>query len=192
MAGESFLQGRSMRMICRIIFLTLLISAFLMPLLQAGKVKTQGGKDLAQYKTYQWFPPRVLTKLGLEENHPANPILKEVVGQQLSGVGLTEVADGADLQIQAWVFTQSVPQLEAMIYSIDPYMLYGTPIATVGRYNREGTLLLNLVDRRTKKSAWAAMVTNSLPTGTLEPDQIRAKLDKAAQDIFKKYPLKKK
>jgi len=175
-----------------ILFSMLLACAGLTQPVRAAKVRTQGGKQLYQYKSYQWFPPRVLTKLGLEENHPANPILKEVVGQQLSGVGLTEVADGADLQIQAWVFTQSVPQLEAMIYSIDPYMLYGTPIATVGRYNREGTLLLNLVDRRTKKSAWAAMVTNSLPTGTLEPDQIRAKLDKAAQDIFKKYPLKKK
>lgn len=181
-----------MRMIYRSVFLTLLMLGCLMPPLLSGKVKTQGGKDLAQYKTYQWFPPRVLTKLGLEENHPANPALKEVVGQQLSGVGLTEVADGADLQIQAWVFTQSVPQLEAMIYSIDPLMLYGTPIATIGRYNREGALLLNLIDRRTKKSAWVAMVTNSLPTGTLDPDQIRAQLDKAAKDIFKKYPLKKK
>lgn len=171
---------------------SLLIAGCLLPPLQAGKVKTQGGQNLAQYKTYQWFPPRALTKLGLEENHPANPVLKEVVGQQLNSVGLTEVADGADLQIQAWVFTQSVPQLEAMIYSIDPAMLYGTPIATVGRYNREGTLLLNLIDRQTKKSAWVGMVTNSLPRGTLDPDELRAQLDKAAKDIFKKYPLKKK
>jgi hypothetical protein len=163
-----------------------------MPSLQAAKVKTQGGKHLSQYKSYQWFPPRVLTKVGLEENHVANPVLKEVVGRQLSERGMTELADGADLQIQAWVFTESVPQLEAMIYTIDPNMLYGAPIATVGRYNRQGTLFLNLIDRRTKKSAWIGMVTDSLPTGTLEPEQIREQLDKAAKNIFKKYPVNKK
>jgi hypothetical protein len=36
------------------------------------------------------------------------------------------------------------------------------------------------------------MVTDSLPTGTLEPDEIRAQLDKAAKNIFKKYPVKSK
>jgi hypothetical protein len=36
------------------------------------------------------------------------------------------------------------------------------------------------------------MVTDSLPTGTLEPDEIRAQLDKAAKNIFKKYPVKPK
>jgi len=36
------------------------------------------------------------------------------------------------------------------------------------------------------------MVTDSLPSGTLEPEQIRAQLDKAAKNIFNKYPVKKK
>ena len=49
-----------------------------------------------------------------------------------------------------------------------------------------------MIDRLAKKSAWFAMVTDSLPNGTLNPEQIRAKLDKAAADIFKKYPVKKK
>jgi len=178
----------SYRTLCSV----LLASTCLMPPVRAAKVKTQGGKNLSQYETYQWFPPRVLTKVGLEENHVANPVLKEVVGRQLSERGLMELVDGADLQIQAWVFTESVPQLEAIVYAIDPNMLYGAPIATVGRYNRQGTLFLNLIDRRTKKSAWIGMVTDSLPSGTLDPEQIRAELDKAAKNIFKKYPVKKK
>ena len=57
----------------------LLAIACLMSPLPAAKVKTQGGKDLSQYKSYQWLPPRVLTKLGLEENHVANPAVKEVI-----------------------------------------------------------------------------------------------------------------
>jgi hypothetical protein len=78
--------------------------------------------------------------------------------------------------------------LEAVIMAEGPGMMYGTPIATMGRYNKEGTLALNLIDSKTKKSAWFAMVTDSLPNKTLKPDEIRSKLDKAARNIFKKYP----
>ena len=173
--------------------LTALISACLMRPIYAGKVKTQTGEniDFSRYKTYQWLPPRVMTKVGVVEDHPANPVLKEVVGRQLSQKGLNEAADDADLLIQAYVLTESVPQLEAVIMAEGPGMIYGTPIANMGRYNREGTLYINLIDRRTKKSAWLAMAKDSLPNRTLEPDEIRAKLDKAATNIFKKYPAKK-
>ena len=53
-------------------------------------------------------------EVGLEENHVANPVLKEVLGGHLSQRSLTELTDGADLQIQVWIFTESVPQLEAL------------------------------------------------------------------------------
>jgi hypothetical protein len=88
-----------------------------MPPLNAAKVEAFRGKnaDFARYKTYQWLPPRVMTKVGIDENNPANPILKEVVGRQLSQKGLNELADGADLQIQVWVLTESMPQIEAVI-----------------------------------------------------------------------------
>jgi hypothetical protein len=179
--------------------LTLLTLASLPATLSAAKVTVYPGTniDINGYRTYQWFPPRVLTKVGVVEDHPANSVLKEAVGRELSQRGLSEVADGADFQIQAWVLTESVPQLEAVIIAavaVQPgtYMTLGDPITTVGRYNRQGTLYLNLIDRRSKKSAWFAMVTHSLPTGTMKPDQIRAKLDRAASDIFKKYPVKKK
>jgi hypothetical protein len=156
-------------------------------------VKAQTGKDadFSRYKTYQWLPPRALTKTGIVENSPANPALKEVVGRQLALKGLTEVAEGGDLQIQAYLFSESVPQLEGVLMSGGRYMDYGTIIATVGRSNREGTLYLNLIDRQANKSAWSAMATDSLPRGDLKPEFVRAKLDKAATKMFKKYPVKK-
>jgi Domain of unknown function (DUF4136) len=177
----------------RILGLTMVISVGLMPPVFAGNVKAQTAKDadFPRYKTYQWLPPRVLTKLGIDENNPGNPALKEVVGRQLSQKGLNERADGADLLIQAYVLTEYVPQLEAVLLAVSPDLTYGTVIATMGRYNRDGTLVLNLIDSRTNKSAWSAMVTNSLPRGVLKPEFIRAQLDKAATQIFKKYPVKK-
>jgi hypothetical protein len=183
----------------RILGLILLLMAGWTTTLSAGKVKVYPGPnvDIKAYRTYQWLPPRVLTKTGIVEDHPANAALKEAVGRELIQRGLGEVADGADLEIQAWVLTESVPQLEAVIVGavmVQPgtYMAIGDPIATIGRYNRQGTLYLNLIDRKAKKSAWFAMATDSLPNRPLNPEQIRAKLNKAAAGIFKKYPVKKK
>jgi hypothetical protein len=188
-----------MRIPYRILSLTVLMVSSVVGALWAGEVTAYPAKniDVNAYKTYAWLPPRVLTKMGVIEDHPANPVLKEAVGQQLSQRGLREVAADPDLQIQVWILTESVPQIEAVIVAamavdVGTYMILGDPIATVGRYNRQGTLYLNLIDRRTKKSAWFAMATDSLPTNALEPDKLRAKLEKAARDIFKKYPVKKK
>jgi len=183
-----------MKIAYRVLGLTLLVSACLMPPLFAGKVIAEVGEnaDFSRYKTYQWLPPRVLTNLGVVENHPGNPLVKEIVGRELSQQGLKELADGADLQIQIHILTESTPQLEALVMpSGSMGMIYGTPVAAMGRWNRAGTLCINLIDPRTKKSAWFGMVTDSLPNGVLKPDELREKLDKAAKKIFKKYPVKK-
>jgi hypothetical protein len=182
-----------MRSSSKIVALILLASAGLLPVF-AAKVKVVLAKDanMAQYKTYQWLPPRILVKTGIEENHPGNPILKEVVGKYLTSVGLTEVPDGADLAIQTYVLTESVPQLEAVLFGEGYNFDYGTVVASMGRYNRQGTLYVNLIDRKTKKSAWAGMSTEDLNRGTLSNDQIRGKLEETASALFKKYPLKKK
>ena len=177
----------------RILALTLLVSACLATPAFAGKVKTVLAKNvnMAHYKTYQWLPPRILVKTGIDENNPNNPILKAVVGQQLAAVGLKEVAEGGELMIQAYVVTESVPQLEAVLFGEGYNFDYGTVVASMGRYNREGTLYLNLIDRQTKKSAWAGMATDDLNRGYLSPDAVRSKLEKLAKQMFKKYPVKK-
>jgi hypothetical protein len=170
------------------------------PLFAANKVQAFLGKgaDFSRYKTFQWLPPRVLTSSGIVEDHPANPLLKEAVGRQLSQKGLNELAGGADLQIQAWVLTQPVPQLAAIILASVSIEVSNSVVTVssdqmniITRFNRQGTLYLNLIDSRTNKSAWFAMVSDSLSNGTLKTEEIRAKLDKAATNIFKKYPVKK-
>ena len=168
----------------------LILTCLAMPIF-AAKVKSQVGQgaNFASYKTYQWLPPKAMTKKGVDENNPINPVVKETVGKQLAQKGLTEVADGGDLLVQVFVLTEPSPQLEA-IFTNDLNMMYGTPVATVGRYNHEGSLFINLIERKTNKSAWSAMVTKSLPKPPLKPEEVRSKLDQAATDIFKKYPQK--
>ena len=171
----------------------MLVSACLATPAFAVKVKTVEAKNvnMTQYKTYQWLPPRFLVKTGIDENNPNNPILKAVVGRRLALVGLKEVAEGGDLMIQAYVLTESVPQLEAVLMGEGYNFDYGTVVATMGRYNRNGTLYLNLIDRQAKKSAWLGMATDDLNRGSLSPDQIRSKLEKVVKAMFKKYPVKK-
>jgi hypothetical protein len=170
----------------RIAALILLIAAF-----AYAKVKTQAAPDarFQEYKTYQWLPPRILTKTGLVENDDrVAPVIRRAVDQQMEKLGFTKVADGGDLQVSTLAFRESVPQLEAIIYPGGLDWGLGMPITTVGRYNHEGTLVVNLIDTKTKKSAWAG-----LSTGTFDkPEQLESKVNKAASDIFKKYPKPKR
>ena len=173
----------------------LVLVALLLPAAFAGKVKSQVGKEaeFTRYKTYKWLPPKVLTKMGIVENHPANPMLKEVFASLLASKGLKEVPEGADLEIQVAALGESVPQLEAVVMGGGYYfpMMYDTPIASMGRYNKEGTLLINMIDIQKKKSAWAAALTESIPTKPLEGEKLREKVEKAARKIFEKYPAVK-
>jgi hypothetical protein len=171
----------------------LVLVALLLPAAFAGKVKSQVGKEaeFTRYKTYKWLPPKVLTKMGIVENHPANPMLKEVFASLLASKGLKEVPEGADLEIQVAALNESVPQLEAVVMFGGYYLMYDTAIATMGRYNKEGTLLINMIDIQKKKSAWAAVVTESIPTKPMDEKQLREKVEKAAKKIFEKYPAAK-
>ena len=156
----------------------------------AGKVKTFVGThaDFSSYKTYEWLPPKVLTKTGVVEDDPViAPVIKAAVNRELTARGLKEVATGADLQIVTCALNTFVPQLEAYIFPVGLYD-YPSPIAAMGRYNREGTLVINLIDTRTKKSAWAGMVTESIAN---KPGAGAKKIPKATENMFRKFPVKK-
>jgi hypothetical protein len=157
----------------------------------AGKVRAEviRGAEFDRYKTYQWLPTKVLTSTGVVENHPViGPAMKEAINAQLVAKGLREVAEGGDLEVSALALRESIPQLEAVVFG-GPNMMYGTPVATMGRYNQEGTLVVNLIDTRRKKSAWVGMVKQTIDSG--EGTGLK-KLPGAAEKLFKKYPAPKK
>ena len=158
----------------------------------AGKVQVYLGKgvDMSTYKTYEWLPPKRLAKSGLLEGDPEfTPLIKAAVNKHLIARGLKEVPSGGDLQVATLGLSESVPQLEAMIfpgYYVDSD--FGTGYTGIGRYNKEGTLVVNLIDTKTKRSAWAGLARETLKSGE---GSGREKIDKAANRIFEKYPLKK-
>ena len=71
-----------------------------------------------------------------------------------------------------------------------PNMMYATPIATLGRYNRQGALYISLIDRQTKKSAWYAMVSDPSKWSPKTRGDTR-KARQGRQRVLKKYPVKK-
>ena len=154
-----------------------------------GSVKSWVGPDadFSRYKTYEWLPVRVLTKTGVVENDKvAAPLIKEAVNRQLALRGLKEVENGGDLQISAGALSESIPQLEAVF--LPPGfagMDYAQPIATMGRYNKEGTLIVNLLIAGTKRFAWLGIAKESIDN---KPGAGLKKIDKAATNMFKKYP----
>jgi hypothetical protein len=170
---------------------TLLLCASLLSPCFAGTPITAVGVniDFASYKTYTWLPTKALTKTGIIENDPATtPAIRSAVNRELSARGLKEVTEGGDLQVATFVLTVSVPQLEAVIFSGGIALDFGTPIATMGRYNREGTLAVNLIDSRTKKSAWAGLISESIDN---RPGKGVKKIAPATQKLFSKFPVKK-
>ncbi len=161
----------------------LLISGMLLASIVVAKVQVVSpkGVNFTQYHTYQWFPPRILKKTGLvDDDDVVAPLIKKAINNEMAKRGFTLVTDGADIQVATWALREAIPQLEAFIYPAGGYQYgFGIPIATLGRYNHEGTLVVNLIDAKTKKSAWAAASTKSLDS----LDQLESTVNKAASDI---------
>jgi hypothetical protein len=182
------LNGGIMLQLSRKVLLAWCIWSVL-PACFAGDLKTfpAKGVDFGAYKTYQWAAPRFLSKTGVVEKDPVvEPQIKQAVDAELAKKGLTPVTDGGDLEVLTMALTDAVPQVEAAYYAGGLNMAFDTPIATMGRYNRQGTLVVNLVDTRTKKSAWVGIATESLVAAGQEKN--KSKIRKAAERMFKKYP----
>jgi len=166
---------------------SLLYASLLYPCF-AGKAKIFVGEgvDFASYKTYQWVPPKVLAKTGIVEDDPLiSPIIKAAVNRELTARGLKEVAEGGDLQVVTCALNAYIPQLESMDFFPwgVPYD-FDSPVAALGRYNREGTLAINLIDTRTNKSAWAGLITESIDN---KPGAGAKKIPKATETLFRKF-----
>ncbi len=154
----------------------------------AGDVQafTAPGVNLSNYKTFKMLPVRVLTKAGIQENDPTySPYIEASIRKELTSKGLIEVSSNADLEVSAGGLARAFPQLEGLIYSFTVDADWGTgPIATVGRYNKEGTVVVNLIDPRTKKSVWLGLASRAWG----KPSTVDSMIAKATASLFKKYP----
>jgi hypothetical protein len=177
--------------------LTLLCAATLLtaPLLAKLKVQTQhqANNNCKQYKTYQWLPVKTINKSGIHENDEiAAPVIKAAIDRELQAKGLKEVQAGGDLEVATAAMKETSPHTDALIFAWFPdyytgYWSTGQPVMALTSYSNQGTFVVNLIDTRTKKSAWVAMAKDTVDS----QKQGRQKVDKAAAKMFEDFPPKK-
>ena len=149
--------------------------------------------NFSSYKTYKWLPPRILKKSGIDEGDDVvAPFIKAAVNRELHRRGLTEAPDG-QIEISAWAFADAVPNVDALIYpgyglgpGGVPAINIGAAPTALGRYNKSGTVLVNLIDAPNKESNLGAIGSGDLT----KTSQIKDKVDKAVGEMFEKYPIK--
>ena len=159
----------------------------LAPPVAAGEVKAGAAKgvDLSRYKTFQILAVRILTKKGIVEDDPVlSPVIAAALRRELTEKGLTEVAASPDLQVLPGALQTVFPSIDAVFYNFVGDADWGTSAVVVGRYNKEGTLFVNLVDPRDDKSVWLGFAKRAVG----KPSSLKGDIDKAADALFKKYP----
>ncbi len=171
--------------------LALLAAVLLVPLAAPGKVKIFDSKkhNVANYKTYHWLPPRVMTRYGLVEDDALfAPMIKQAVNRELARKGYLEVAEGGELEVSTGGFGRTSSQLEGFLvqWGFDSYYwAWGVTSATpVTRVNKQGTFVIVLVDVKTKEGVWGGLATAMIG----KPESVGKSIDKAAKRILKKLP----
>lgn len=148
------------------------------------------GVDYRQYKTYEIEPPRMLTKAGIQEEDPRfAPLARQLVEQEMTARGFQKVDSGGDLMVMTAAMGEKSPQLEAILVYFNYTTDWGMPsgYTTMARVNREGTLILGFVDKKTKKGLWVGTYTSGLGRPGTEEDTVK----KAMSKLFSKFPVKK-
>jgi len=144
------------------------------------------GIDLSQFKTFKMLPTRVLTGTGVIENDPdVSPFINAAIRKELTQKGLKEVSENADMEVAPGALSVSIPQVETLVFNVSMDADWGTsPLMVIGRYNKEGTMVVNLIDPRVKKSIWLGIVKRA----TGRPQSRERDVNKATANLFKKYP----
>ena len=156
---------------------------------QKVKVGADPNADLAKYKTYQWDKPLP----------PGNPIIQQAIinsiNQAMTAKGLNEVAEGADVTVVYFAAVNvdvqiGYPSWSNAMGSGDPT---GIAVGAQSWPVHKGTLVVDLIDGKTKNSVWRGSATQLLkdgPTGNAANDAKRVEepIKKSIDKMFKQFP----
>lgn len=155
---------------------------------QKVQVRSDQSVDLTKYKTYSW------DKGGSMNNPLVHQIIVGAVDRSMAEKGVSKVESAADLTIVAWAATESDlhishPSWLPSLNSISTGIVGGSQAWPVTK----GTLVVDLIDAKTKNSVWRGTGTDTLdqgPTGNLAKDAkgVEKKINKVVTKMFKKFP----
>lgn len=134
--------------------------------------------DFSKYKTYRWIPH----VKGTEDNPLMNdPLItghvKSAVNAEMAKKGFTLIEEGHPDFLMAYYFTARNR------VDVTHYYGYWYPSTNVYHY-REGTLIIDIVDRVDKQLMWRGWATDVLQ----DRSKIKSQIDYSVQKLLKKYP----
>ena len=165
--------------VCSLFLLAMLEAAF------AQHVQTDFDHqaNFNQYKTYSW-----------QEIKPANSLwddrIQSAVDAQLAAKGWTKVASGGDVAVVAIKTTQTQRTLQTFYDGFGGGWRWrgfgglGEATTTEQDY-KEGTLVVDLYDAKTKQLIWRGSAEDTLSN---KAEKNEKNLDKGVAKMFKKFP----
>lgn len=165
--------------VCTLVFLFALGTAF------AQQVKTDFDHqaNFTQYKTFSWQEVKVTDPLWESR-------IKNAVNTQLEAKGWTQVTSGGDVTIVAIGTTQTQRTLQTFYDGFGGGWRWrgfgGTGDATTTEQDyKEGTLVVDLYDAKTKQLIWRGSAEDTLSN---KAEKNEKNLDKGVEKMFKKFP----
>ena len=155
---------------------------------QKVKVTSDPAVDLTNYKTYQWAPHK----------GSSNPLIHQTivnaVDRALAAKGLRK--SDVDPQMTVTILAAiefdmhtTYPSWSPAFNSINSGIVVGTQSWPVTK----GTLMVGLLDAKSKNDVWRGTASDTLdhgPTGNVAKDarSVEKVINKAVDKMFKKYP----
>src|ERR1700739_5106728 len=165
--------------VCTVFFLFVLGTAFS----QQVKTDFDHQANFSQYKTYSW-----------QTIKPANSLwdarIKSAVDAQLAAKGWTQVDSGGDVAIVAIATSHTEKTLQTFYDGMGGgwrwrgFAGMGEATTTEQDY-KEGTLIIDMYDAKTKQLIWRSSAEDSLSNNA---DKNEKNLDKGVAKMFKKFP----
>ena len=159
--------------------------------IQAQKIKVLAdpNADLSRYKSYQWDKPLP----------PGNPLVQqtiiESIDQAMAAKGLTKLTEGADVTVVYFTATNADIQIgyPSWSHAMGSGDMTGIAVGTQTWPVHKGTLVVDLVDGKSKNSVWRGSATQILkdgPTGNITRDakKVEQPIRKSIEKMFNRFP----
>jgi hypothetical protein len=139
--------------------------------------------NFSQYKTYSWQEIKASNSLW-------DARIKDAVNAQLASKGWTQVDDGADVAIVAIKTTQIQRTLQTFYDGFGGgwrWRGFGGfgDATTTEQDHKEGTLVIDMYDTKTKQLIWRGSAENMLSD---KAEKNEKNLDKGVAKMFKDFP----
>lgn len=139
--------------------------------------------DFSMYRTYSWLP-HGKPQRGMMRSELVRKHIVAAVDRELAAAGLTRVSrERADLLVTYYVGARNRVDVTHYGYRYGPWGRYGPGGISVRRY-KEGSLVLDLVDRESRQLVWRGWASSVLRGR----ENLAEDINRSVRELMKRYP----